>query len=297
VDIQDQFGFLPNEDTYNLNNCKIEPVDNYKESYGQIKKFVHRDDFIYPPIAYAAKLDPVTFKEIEKVPNSERPALIHRLPPSHNIEIKNYKGNIVDSRLGLSSFIINLLAYLYGTRLQFFDWWFDSRIPWELQSFTVTKAKAEDFLNKSISEFDTWSSVQQKRFINILFMHTRSVSYEWDWERFTIEYMVLDGIWRFVAEQGRIVKKVNHEERIKCLCETYGLTFLDLETENIVNLRNNLFHETLWDNGQPCTASGNKGFEASGNLRRLNQRLIPVVLKYDTDFIKTKWSSISHQNF
>lgn len=297
MDIRDQFGFLPKENNFNLNKCIIEPVNNYKELYGEIIKFVHPDGFIYPPMAYTAKLDPITLEEVEKVPNSDRPAHLHRLPTSHIIKFKNYNGNVRDSRFDLSGFIVNLLAYLYGTRLQFFDWWFDARIPWERQNFSVTQDKAENFLNQSISKFLTWDDVHRKHFINILFMHTRSVSYEWDWERFTIEYMILDGIWKFTKQQKRITKSFKHAERIDCLCDTYGLMRLKQETKNITKLRNDLFHETLWDGGQPCTSSSGHGFEASGNLRRLNQRLIPAVLNYNSNFIKTNWSSISHQNF
>jgi hypothetical protein len=59
--------------------------------------------------------------------------------------------------------------------------------------------------------------------------------------------------------------------------------------EEIVRLRNDLFHESLWDKGQPCSVASSTGFQQEFNLRHINQRIIPALLGYNTNYINTPW--------
>jgi hypothetical protein len=125
--------------------------------------------------------------------------------------------------------------------------------------------------------------------INVLFMQSRAPSYEWDWEQFSIEYMVLDGCYKLATSLGIIKEKPSHADRIKALCRTFGIPINDELVGKIVNFRNELFHETLWDGSQPCTAESSFAFVLPFHLRRLNQRLIPALLGYKTQYIQTQW--------
>ena len=290
----DQFGFLRKKFKFNSETYTIYPVDNFDDLEKGIKKYVNRDGFIYPPQIYSAKLDPVTFQEISKIPNSERPAHLYKMPASHNIESKQVNAqNKENMRHTFFSFIMHILGYVYGTRLQFHDWWFDGRIAFEGQhNITISEENLKKFLEHSLNTFEPWQDNDQKFFINILYMHNRSPSYEWDWERFTIEYMVFDACWKFSK-----LPKVSHAERIKRICEKYGLHYDEKAVERIVGLRNDLFHEALWSNDQPGTAAEVQDFMASYNLRRLNHRIIPVLLGYGSSYIKSDWTSIGCYNF
>ena len=63
--------------------------------------------------------------------------------------------------------------------------------------------------------------------------------------------------------------------------------------KKICDLRNELFHETLWDGSQPCTAVNTDAFMCAYHLRRFNQRLIPALLGYNNEYVKTEWWSLS----
>jgi len=153
-----------------------------------------------------------------------------------------------------------------------------------------TKDTAEDFLSHCYRAWQGWPTKEQKLITNLLFMHSRAPSYEWDWERFTIEYMVLDGCWR-LAELHHGVKGKNHSERIRILCQKFGIPYDKKRVGKIVSLRNGLFHETLWDGSQPCTAVNAEAVLQPLNLRRLNQRLIPALLGYSNRYVHTIWWS------
>ncbi|MGH7909471.1 MAG: hypothetical protein ACRENW_06445 [Thermodesulfobacteriota bacterium] len=104
--------------------------------------------------------------------------------------------------------------------------------------------------------------------------------------------MALDGCWK-VAESRHGVKAKGHPYRIKTLCEAFDIPYDADLVRKIVNLRNDLFHETLWDGSQPCTTVSSSAFQQPSNLHRLNQRLIPALHGYKTPYVKTAWRSLS----
>jgi hypothetical protein len=64
-----------------------------------------------------------------------------------------------------------------------------------------------------------------------------------------------------------------------------------------VQLRNDLFHESLWDRSQPTSAAREDAFRAAYDLQRLNQRLIPALLGYRNSYVGTDWSSLGTKHF
>lgn len=286
------FGFLRYEHTLEFERGTIPLLPSYKEGEAWIEKYLHEDGFLYPPLVSTYKCKPITLEPYEKKPRTERPALLQEIPPSHDLLFPRIiEGEDIRNESG--AFIIHLLSYLFGTRLQFYDWRFDRRVPIErTNNIYFTKETAEHFISKSYNKWLTWNNLTKTLFINLLYMHSRSPSYEWDWERFIIDYMVFDSCFK-VASLLNILgtkKNVPHKDRIKNLCSEFEIPFNDDLANDIVELRNNLFHETIWDKTQPCGyRSGSEAHLKSYHLRRLNQRLIPALLDYKTKFINTGW--------
>lgn len=271
----DQFGFLSEECKFECDEFRIFPVDEFHKLVEEIKAEVYRDGFLYPH--YDTKTH------------------LYKLPATHNIELKqnNFSLGKRELRLGIIGFIMHLIGYIYGRRLQFHDWWFDSRISFNGQhNIRVSKEGFKRFFAISLAKFDSWNDNSKKFFINILYMHNRVPTYEWDWERFAVEYMVLDASWRFSGLKGK-----NHAERINKLCNEYGLYQDDKEIKRIIELRNDLFHEALWGKGHPGTSRCAEDFCAGYNLRRLNHRVIPAILGYKSEYIKSNWTNIGCHKF
>jgi len=295
--ITDQFGFLPKQLDLKCSGFKIYCVDNFHETLESIKKTVNRDGFIYPPTTYLAVVDPTTMRKIKRIPNSERPTLLHKLPPSHHIEFEtDIMKEKKELRRELFGFIMHLIGYIFGVRLQFYDWWFDGRIPFRSQyNISITKEKLKEFLVHAINKFMSLEKDKQKLFVNILYMHNRAPSYEWDWEKFTIEYMVFDACWNFSGLGKPTTTK--HGERFGKICTEYKLYQKNDVIKKIVNLRNNLFHESLWCSKMPCTAAENEDFFLSYHLRRLNQRLIPALIGYNSSYVRSNWTYLGSYKF
>ena len=193
--------------------------------------------------------------------------------------------------MGSAGFLVHLLGYLYGARLQFHDWWVDGRIPLKRQhNITVVDQCAQDFLSNSYMTWKSWSNEQRKLMTNILFMHSRAVSYEWDWERFAMEYMVFDGCCALVKSiPHKNINLTEHEKRLINICKHFEIPLNKRLIKKTVKLRNGLFHKTLWGGGQPCTAVEAEAFNIPYYLRRLNQRIIPALLGAKLEYIKTPW--------
>jgi hypothetical protein len=290
--ITDRFGFLPCDWTFKFDGGEISPIREITKIRKRVEKLTNPDGFLYAPRSYRVTLDPTNQKKSRKVPGSERPALLHPVPPSHQLKL-SAPGNQEELRKGAGSFLMHLLAYLFGVRLQFHDWWFDSRVPIKLfqtHNTHVRQETLENFLSHAYKTWRNWGPIAQRLTTNLLFMHSRTPSYEWDWERFAMEYMVLDGCWR-LAELINGIKAKYHSERIEALCRKFGIAYEENRVKRLVTLRNELFHETLWDSSQPCTAVAMDTFMKTHDLRQFNQRLIPALLGYNNRYVHTIWWS------
>jgi len=286
--VEDAFGFLPEKWSLKFDDFEIIPLDEYDKNKEYIKKYTHQDKFYYPPVTNSISVDPKTQEIKETIPNTERPAALYKIPNSHNILTQGVGLDQEKLRRGILGFILNLLGYYFGRRFQFDGWWYDSRVPMDNQhNIIMRKDECEDFLNHSVIEWKKWTSDKQKIFSNILFMHSRATSYQWDWERFMIEYMTFDGIWNvFSADTGI---KSPHAQRINIILTHYKMPKDQTILTKFVKLRNDLFHETLWDKGQPCTGASQDAFYSFYYLQRMNDRLILALLKYPTKYIMTDW--------
>lgn len=280
----DYFGFLDLDKKIKFDGGAIKPVDEYSRSKEWIDEYKNDDGFIYPPQIETVILNPRTMEKESVKPKTKRPASVYLLPASHEI--------ILDTTIDRNSdagFIIHLLAYIFGTRLQFHDWWHDGRVPIKsTHNCIFTIECIEDFFSKSYRTWRSWSEDHRKWFVNVLIMHSRAPSYEWDWERFTIEYMVFDGAYRLSKDLYGCVAK-GHKDRFNSVFNKFGIQFDDIKINEIYTLRNELFHQALWDGGQPCTRSSDSTFYHQYNLSRINNRLIPALLGYNNKYIGSPW--------
>lgn len=203
-----------------------------------------------------------------------------------------------DTRNSDAGFIIHVLGYLFGTRLQFHDWWFDGRVPIKsTHNITITDAVIEDFISKSYRTWLAWTDQIKKWFLNILIMHSRVPTYEWEWERFMIEYMVFDGAYRITQELFQF-RNGGHKQRFEEIFSRFGLEYHEDKIKEIYRLRNDLLHQSLWDQSQACTQRpGSKALYHQITLSNINNRVIPALLGYNTSYIGTPWWTTGSKRF
>jgi hypothetical protein len=274
----------------------ITPVEDIQILVDEFTQSVHEDDgFLYPPITRRWRIKKeFTEKGLwetdrEPVRGSRRQALLFTLPITHTILIED-RIRQRDYGHGDEAFLLHALAYLFGTRLQFSKWFVDMRLPVtkDTRDFFLKYNSASTFLSLAYATWRGWPAEAQGRVVNALYMNSRSPSYEWDWERFAVDYMVFDALYR-TAHEVYGVDCQSHRDRLTKMCERFGVPVEQNWLTAIYQLRNELFHESLWDGHQPGLATSEDAFRAVQNLRYLNMRLIAGVLGYAGDYLHTEW--------
>ena len=191
----DRFGFLPINRTITFDDGVVEPLPSLAGDIARVRLVTHRDGYRYPPLRRDNALH--VFEPLGE--ETERSAHLHQMPPSHVLRLDSALVETGSTfRLGDGAFLMHFLGLMFGYRLQFHEWWVDGRLPmfprrWRLPPPLHLEGK---LLSDAYFVWRDWPSSERTRFTNLLYMHVRSAIYEWDWERFTVNYMVFDGCYK-----------------------------------------------------------------------------------------------------
>lgn len=300
------FGYVHEHEpaTIEFEGGRASPAQNYSEIQAWVSSHSHIENqgspqgTLYPPIAGRARLDHET-GTLTRIPTSEYPALIHPVPASHALELTltGMPSNIRERRLGIAGFVVHLIGYLYDTRLQFHDWSFDAPVPiGGAYSLASSPVIASDFISRCLAQVHTWPTDRQRFITNLLYMHCRARSYRWHWERFMAEYLVTDACYRLAEKLGKVRAK-GHAQRIQCMCARFGVRNNEATIKRIVQRRNGLFHEALWEGDQPSGDGSGGAMADVYALHGLNQRLICAILGYRNQFVEGAWDTIDPCGF
>ena len=245
------FGFLREGWAIEFEYGKIEPLDDFVEVRNSVMKLVNADGYFYPP---ETRLQTTTSgSKWRTIPKTKRPAHTYHVPSSHRLYLNLPKPE-PDVHDGSAAFILHLVAFFFRTRLQFADWLSDGRIP--LNKTRDRNVATPAHAGKSISHCHrlwlNWPNSVKRRFTSILYMFSRAESYEWDWEEFIIEYMILDALWKCATELFGL-KSNQHAKRVEKLLAHFSITLEPgfLSIRKMVQMRNDLLHEALWFDSRP----------------------------------------------
>lgn len=287
-----KFGFLKEPIAGDMLGARFFPLPDHSERKAWIEDRVNRDGFYYPPMFATFEVDPKTRERIKEVEKSERPAAVFSLPSSHSIEISDPVCEPTESNRSDEAAIVNLLAFLYGTRLLSANLRFDSRIPYKsTHNIALYPEIALDFVKHAYGWWRSLTAELRTRFVNILFVYNRARAFEWEWDEFSHQYMVFDAIYHFylnIKDGPRFAK--NHRERFDILLDEYGIPSDDELVDKIYRTRNELFHEAMWGGVTIGFAGVNREvYTFPRHLRRLNARLLCGLCGYRNDYVGSVW--------
>ena len=80
-------------------------------------------------------------------------------------------------------------------------------------------------------------------------------------------------------------KITNISGSLNVVCEKFEIMKDSAWFRDFTRLRNDLFHEALWDGSTPTQTNTRDAYLAPVMLRRFNQRLIPAILQYTEEFL------------
>lgn len=275
-----RFGFLNVNWEISFECGRVVPIPEFEKTAKLVERRLNRDGYLYPPTVKTVTCD-ADGRNGRTIPKTKRPAHLHCVIPSHDLFILPAKEES-NLREGSAGFVIHTLAFLFQTRLQFADWYIDGRIPIRkhrgISEIVANSSQAGNHLSNAYGIWSAWRESERRRFLNILYMFSRTPAYEWDWEEFLFEYMVLDACWKMGKELFGFHSKF-HKDRPLELCEKFSIPhqqFIDLTT--MVTLRNDLFHETLWHGGRPGSSHGSLPYHLPMRMRMLNEAIIAAFM-------------------
>lgn len=294
---EDWFGYVPFAFSATCAQFVVRPVEDLQQHVSAINSKTNQDGFYYP-LATRYREDPLT-QELTRIPTSTRPALLYRMPHTHVIATRSGVALPQNFRSGVGGLLIHILALLYETRCQFWNWWFESRIRTKadrIASFRDDESTLSRVLSMAHATWESWPSERaRKLYINALWLHSRLPVYRFDWERFLMAYVVSDALWALTNELDLLASRprVPHAERLEHLIGALGLVPHPDVIQRFAALRNDLFHEGLWDEQTPGTAASPEAFLAEIRLRSLNARILLALGGVRCGFLRTNWMSMS----
>ena len=292
---RESFGFMNYPNNMAFSGGKVKVRKDFPSASAWMDKYKNVDGYIYPPEMQTVQGDLSDSAVPTVVPNTMRPARVFSLPLSHRLVLDS-PIEPTDLRHGDAGLIIHLLAFFFGTRLQFKGWRFDGRVPTKSHnSFTYRPDVPCHFVSHVYDKWRNWPTGARRRFVNILYMFSRCFSYEWEWDRFANQYMVLDAIYKLHQELGGKSAK-GHRHRLELLCAEYGVAHDAGMAAQICDLRNDLFHEAIWDSQTPGSGQSQKYLYPKW-LARLNTRLIVAITGYRNSLLTQGWWFFGWQPF
>lgn len=289
---KENFTWLPYKIDIEFEGILIQTLPKFDKIIKSIKEQVNSDGFIYPPIV---EMHNKYSLNQESIPNSTREAPFYTLSPTHTIEVDKLatkKGNAQ-----LLELVVNYIGFVYGYRAHIISKPFDRRIY--LKSNADHSIPSLEWLTESLKKLiDFWDELSEKNkktLNNLLFLHSRAPIYEYTWERFLLEYQVFDSLWR-IGKDIKLYLGGNHSERITIVCTKFNMMIDESLIKSIVDLRNDLFHQSLWDKNT-LDYDSHRTVTQCLYLDKLNQRFLFALLGYTGGYITMPWNAHVFHSF
>jgi hypothetical protein len=348
------FGFLPKPWTISDDTFAIHPLPDYTEKLAWVEQRVSAG-YLNPPVKLIVRTPPthgvtgearttspirhVSFWKTVSIDdlgsldsqwevdlNSVFSDDVVSAPLSHELIIKDNSED--NPRLGLASFVLQILGLTAGTRLQFENWCLDRRIPFMSgRGLPLQQHRIGWFISTAIKKYLSLEQNTRTALSNALYILNMSQSTDWDWEIFFYCFMALDGIryalgidkpqdrdceplsTRYKAAElsvGLTLKRIIAMSRTLLLHLSFdGCHEDDLMTKStagiastIVKLRNDLIHQTNWAGLPPGHASDEYPKDRIAFfLRNLVKRAAVALLVGPNKYSRSSWISLGCDPF
>lgn len=173
-----RFGFLVTPIKASFDGVSIDPLPDHAQRLGWFSKNANADGFFYPP-QVATYVGSLPKKRRVLVPRTERPAAVYHLPASHELSIE--APLVVTHPYSDAVLLTQLLAFIFGTRLQLQEWRFEGRVPEKsMLPATVVDEVRIAFVAHAYAWWTTLAPILRVRVNNVFYAYNRAVAAEWD---------------------------------------------------------------------------------------------------------------------
>ena len=301
---EDRFGFLPEPISLRFADGEIVPVSDYASVKKSVDDAAHKNGYRFPPVISTQRAIPESYDtatgeyaQWEAVPNTERPSPVQFLPVSHRLTVNGPSAS--EGREGIGSFIVHLVGFIYGVRLQFHVWTINGRALTRGHSpFHASPHSAEQFIESAIKTRNILRQDLRDRMTNILYLYSMALSQEYEWLEFTLLYMVFDACYDMAKKLHRIgAHKHKHKKRFVEVASCFDIVQEHEQFNKWARLRKELFHEALWNGQTPGTSTFSKAYSGILYFRGFESRVIAALLGHKSKFVTDSWKHMAMSPF
>lgn len=248
----DSFGFLNHEVEIVTEDYKISLSDDFNKNKEFLEAEMFEDGYCYPPVFL----------------NQCKRKIARQLWGGGA-----FSSHIIESQMSTTeesfrhvegSFIIKVLSFLYDTRLEFKDLWFDGRV--NIKQKPLAKFDEDDLTNildTSIMHYrslEGWKILESNRrkirdsrliLNNALYFFLRARTMVWAYDKFQMLYTAFDALWRVAVQEMNIPESGGHKARLVNLCEDFNIECFEDLIDRIYKLRNDTVHEASFGDADP----------------------------------------------
>lgn len=298
VHVIDRFGFLPSAESWTVAQYQIKPVTGFARTVRQVLADADAEGrFHYPP-QFEGRTSAGSGARRRK--HVRQQAHLFSLPSTHLVTSMSTAQDSATFRAHEGAFIIHVLGFLHKSRSQFDGWKFDGRVPVRTSPICLmTAAQMSTVVTHLLTAWRGWPIEVRKRYLAILFHKARLLSYRWSWERFSMEYMVFDALFRCADDlkllntAGGTSSRRRHRDRFQIVGGAGLIGWnnrLAAEADLFVYIRNELTHEGTLFSETPTTDITPHAFSY---LSMLNDRLALAIAGVPCSFVRSNWATFT----
>jgi hypothetical protein len=103
--------------------------------------------------------------------------------------------------------------------------------------------------------------------------------------------MIVDALFALAKKSGRlqVPKNLPHAERINLMCTAFGIPTDPDMVAKIVDIRNDLLHEVLWEQRMPGSTVSHFAYATTHFLSSISKRAGLVLLGVGGRYVQTAW--------
>lgn len=281
------FGFLIHHQNILFDDVEIKPLPDIQDKIDRFHKNASvSNGFIYPPLQ---ELDKKNEEKSKFASKTKVNSVFYTLESTHSIS----KSNSDEEKI---KFLILAYGFLHGVYLRPDGYLCIKKTPYELGKLTGVLPPNVDQCIKGMNAFslfyDGSTHERRKLLFSIVHWFLLGQCYEYAWDRFSAQYIVLDTIFNLSG------LNTSHAERPQTLANNYRIAVpnwattrtvvrnnRNVQTCTLADIRNDLFHEAKYA-GQPI---GYTYPEENFDLEfvRFNLQLIICILGLNSNILRS----------
>lgn len=287
-------GYIPDNLTLKNTVLSFEPISDLAEVIKSINQSFHiKDGFCFPTssqVKYAHEVEGEEFvlKEVSRSPNFQPE--IFKFYSTHRFKILdgNWAGKLNDFSKNPSFFIMQVVGYVSGYRVMPEGFWYDGKIPCKSTN-NISCNNYDPIIHKAIEFWGKVPEPSRNDLLGFFYFFNRSPSYHWHFEKFSHDFMVFESVMKFYIKNISDFKRDRNQKFYNFLDEI-KIAYDKNTLQDLIELRNNLFHEIRWGDGVPCFANDSEVIYKTLAFRKMLHAVLGRLIGLDGAYFSSDWN-------